>query len=196
MQTFIQRLAALPPLSPGSRAEPFEQNDVSAALWISIGDHTILLGADLENVPNAQRGWQAVLNSPALPVGKAAVVKIPHHGSHNAHSEDVWTRIIESAPLACLTTWSMGRKLPKKTDVKRILALTDKAFVTSALERRSQTQLAAIRKTLKESGTTISNRPRIAGQIRLRLNLTQNKPEWTYQFFEGARHLRELEAVL
>lgn len=193
-QTFIKRLAVIPPLLPGARAEPFERNDISVALWISVGDHKILLGADLENVPNPQRGWQAVLSSPALPSGKAAVVKIPHHGSDNAHSDQIWAQIIQSNPLASLTTWNRGRKLPKESDVARILSLTDTVFATSALERRSQVQLAAVRKTLKESGTTMYSRPKVSGHVRFRLELQAQNPAWTHQLFDGARHLRELEA--
>src|SRR5258708_21017703 len=65
VQVFIAALAAEPPTSPGKRVMPFAKNDVSVALWVSIGPHRVLLGADLENSIDPNRGWQAVLSSPA-----------------------------------------------------------------------------------------------------------------------------------
>ncbi len=194
-QVFIQRLAELPPLAPGARAEPFEENDISVAIWVSIKNYSILLGGDLENSSDAERGWKAVIASPAAVCGKAAVIKVPHHGSDNAHSEEVWEKLLEENPLACLTTWNRGKKLPKGTDAERILSLTNRAFITSALIRKPKKQLAAVEKTIKESGVILFSRPKASGHIRFRLDMSEDSPVWNYELFGDARALADLEKV-
>src|SRR5205823_5462056 len=70
-------LEYVPPLTP---------NEASVAAWISIGSTHILLGADLENPKDAERGWLAVLDDCSEWRGKSAeVFKVPHHGSADAY---------------------------------------------------------------------------------------------------------------
>ena len=171
VQAFITALATMPLIQSGQRVMPFSQNDVSVALWLSVGSHRLLLGADLEESGNEQRGWQAVLNSPAPLTGRASVIKIPHHGSHNGHYQPVWDTLLSTGPFAALTTWNRGRKLPTIADAKRILALTPNAFVTSSFERKSPKRPAAVERTLREAGIDIKAKQPSAAQIRLRLDL-------------------------
>jgi len=189
VHAFISSLAALPLLQPGQRVMPFSQNDVSVALWISVGQHRLLLGADLEESGNAQRGWQAVLNSPAPLKGRAAVIKIPHHGSRNGHHQPVWDTLLSTEPLAVLTTWNRGRKLPTIPDARRILALAPNAFVTSSFERKSPPRPVAVERTLREAGIDIKAKQPSAAQIRLRLDLSDSKSKWTTALFNGATAL-------
>ena len=48
VHAFVTSLATMPLTQSGQRVMPFSQNDVSVALWISVGSHRLLLGADLE----------------------------------------------------------------------------------------------------------------------------------------------------
>lgn len=181
VQAFITSLAAAPLIQPGRRVMPFSQNDVSVALWISVGPHNLLLGADLENSGDPQRGWQAVLNSPAPLAGCASFIKIPHHGSQNGHHQPVWDTLLSKEPFAALTTWNRGRKLPTIADATRILSLTPNAFVTSSFERKSPRRPAAVERTLREAGIDIKAKQPSAGQIRLRLDLSDSRANWTVE---------------
>ena len=169
VQAFLTTLASFSPVGPGQRVMPFEQNDVSVAVWISVGPHRLLLGADLENSASVYRGWQAVLNSPAAVSGRASFIKIPHHGSANAHHQHIWDTLLEDQPLAGMITWNWGRKLPTLADAKRILALTPRAFVTSSFDRRAPRRAGAVERTLGDAGITIRAKQAVAGQIRCRL---------------------------
>jgi hypothetical protein len=91
---FLARVALQMPRAKrpkGSLGSP-SPNDISVASLMEVGDAAILLGADLEN-GKASSGWNAVLNANRASAfgAKAAVYKIPHHGSKTAHNENVWT---------------------------------------------------------------------------------------------------------
>jgi beta-lactamase superfamily II metal-dependent hydrolase len=196
VQAFVATLASSPQVRPGQRVMPFEQNDVSVALWISVGPHRLLLGADLENSANVNRGWQAVLNSPAPLTGRASFIKIPHHGSANAHHQPVWNTLLEDQPLAAMTTWNRGRKLPTLPDAKRILALTPRAFVTSSFDRRAARRAVAVERTLGDAGITIRAKQPLAGHIRCRRDLSAASPDWRVDLFNDATKLQSLIALL
>ena len=191
VQTFLKRIAVLPPIPPGSRLEPFDENDVAVALWVSVGNRRILLGADLE-VCGAQRGWDAVLQSPAQLIGRASVFKIPHHGSPNADHAGVWQSLLDPNPMAALTTYNRGRKLPSADDVERILSRTPNAYVTSGLQRRASDQLHIVRKACRDFNIELHQRPKQVGHVRFRLRVARSG-QWKCDLFEGARHVRDLE---
>jgi beta-lactamase superfamily II metal-dependent hydrolase len=196
VNAFITSLATASLIQPGQRVMPFSQNDVSVALWVSVGSHRLLLGADLEESGNAQRGWQAVLTSPAGVTGRASVIKVPHHGSHNGHHQPVWDTLLIKEPLAALTAWNRGRKLPTIADARRILSLTPNAFVTSSFERKSPQRPAAVTRTLREAGIDIRAKLPSAAQIRLRLDLSDSGANWTADLFNEATRLDALTDLL
>ena len=104
-----------------------ERNHSAVVLWVKFNSIRALLGADLQETADTYTGWSAVLKSVVLPDGKATVFKIPHHGSANAHSDDVWSQLIDKEePIAIMTTYNRGKTpLPRDTDIERILQKTD-----------------------------------------------------------------------
>src|SRR5262249_47695351 len=138
---------------------PFEANDISVAIWLSAGPHRVLLGADLERHADPQRGWGAVLGSPVRPAGRASVYKVAHHGAANAHQDEVWSTLLAEAPIAALSTWNRGGKLPRSEDVARILALTPEAYVTSSLSRRHRPRPRMVESKVRERGAIIRAAP-------------------------------------
>jgi beta-lactamase superfamily II metal-dependent hydrolase len=115
---------------------PVQPNHVSVALHLEVGGRRILLGSDLEETGDPQIGWSAVLSSIGRPDASAGVFKVAHHGAQSGHSDAVWTEMVEPNPLALLTPFRWGRcRLPDADDRRRILALTDKAFITAHPER-------------------------------------------------------------
>ena len=75
-------------------------NHTSVVLWVEIGQHKILLGADLENTSNPKTGWTVILDESAVVSGKAGLYKVPHHGSENAHHNRVWSNLLSETPHA------------------------------------------------------------------------------------------------
>ena len=173
----------LPTLSP---------NAVAVALWVTAGDVTVLLGADLE-----KRGWISILQSDERPAGRASAIKVPHHGSQNAWEPGVWKDMLESEPFAVLTPWRRGgRALPRPRDAERILERTPNAWATAnagprgaAPPRRS----AAVRRTLRGSGIGLRRVPLSPGAIRLRRPLNSRTP-WTVEKFGTACRLADFAA--
>jgi hypothetical protein len=195
VQAFVSSLAGAPPIRPGRRIMPFEQNDVSVALWISVAPLYLLVGADLENSSDEQRGWHAVLHSPAPLAGRASFIKIPHHGSQNGHHQPVWDNLLVEDPFAALTTWNRGSKLPSISDVRRILSLTSHAFVTSSFVRNAPRHPSAVERTLREAGISIKASQPFAGQVRLRHELSKGA-NWTVELFNDATNLEKILTLL
>jgi Metallo-beta-lactamase superfamily len=197
-QAFLKQVAYAPRPDASQRAQPFDDNAVSVALWASVGPHRILLGADLETTNNPLTGWQAVLSSPSPLVGQASLLKIPHHGSYNGHHQPVWNTLLTPQPTAVLTTWDLGTKLPSQNDITRILNLTPDAFITSRVDRKPKSNRPqSVQKRLRElnkAGVRIHSRLPFAGHVRLRLDLSEPSPIWQVALFKDAVHLSKLAA--
>ncbi len=61
------------------------ENDASVALSVEVSGRRVLLGADVLSVPNAERGWKAIVDEWSGDL--CQIVKIPHHGAQGAHHE-------------------------------------------------------------------------------------------------------------
>lgn len=111
---------------------PRVTNEDSVALWLQFDDVGALLGADLEVTSDPARGWDAVLNLlEDPPHGLGAVIKVPHHGSANAHHDDVWSKMLQKKPVALVAPWRGGGKsLPTSEDLTRLCSLSGAVFVT------------------------------------------------------------------
>ncbi len=172
------------------RIPSISPNDVAVALWIRVGDVTVLLGSDLE-----KRGWVEILQNPIQPPGKASVFKVPHHGSENAHEPDVWKRMLEPNPFAVLTPWRKGnRSLPSKNDTQRILSCTKKAYATASIGPSASAPLRRtnmVDKSIRESGVKLRRLPMSPGGIRLRTKLG-SQTQWNIEKFGSACHLKNI----
>jgi beta-lactamase superfamily II metal-dependent hydrolase len=189
---FVRELAAqAAETTKGRWAMPFDENDVSVALWVSIGPHRVLLGADLTAYADQTRGWGAVLTSSAPLSGRAGIFKVPHHGSANAHHDGVWSTLLTQTPppLAALTTWNRGRKLPRASDIERLRQKTSRAHITSGLGRRNRDRPKMVANKARERGVKLLSAADRAGHIRHRLDLATATPEWSVQLFDDAMTL-------
>lgn len=168
----------IPSLSP---------NDVSVALWVKVGEVTVLLGSDLE-----KRGWTAVLENVAPIEGKASVFKVPHHGSEDAHEPGVWKQMLELEPHAVLTPWRRGnRTLPTQRDVNRILSHTPNAYATARIGSSTRVPVhraSMVRRTIRESGIQLRRLVMSPGFVRLRCPLASSA-QWKIETFGSACHL-------
>jgi len=73
-------------------------NHAAVVLWIEIGAHRILLGADLEFTADPLTGWSVILNNSQVTSDRAFFFKIPHHGSSSAHDAAVWSQLLSQWP--------------------------------------------------------------------------------------------------
>jgi hypothetical protein len=59
---------------------------------------------------------------------------VPHHGSRNAHNQDVWNLMLEASPVAVVTPYTGGTSpLPTVGDQKRLVRLTTNRAYSTAL---------------------------------------------------------------
>lgn len=133
-----------------------DPNMLAVALWIQSGARSVLLGADLLNGP-AGCGWSAVLETFA-PDGKANLIKIPHHGSPNAHMDEVWEQLVSDVPVAVVTPYR-GSQTPRPalSDVARLNRLTQHAYATAPTKMPSRS---------KKISSTASALQGLAGNVR------------------------------
>jgi beta-lactamase superfamily II metal-dependent hydrolase len=182
-----------PKLGSGKRRLiPLSPNNSSVVLLITIGRHSILLGADLEESSDSDCGWSVVLsNSTVLsnPPNLASAFKVPHHGSENAHCGEVWQKILTTQPFAVISPYRRGRKaLPSDTDLNRISSLTSNVFVTSqpvgGAARFTDRMVANFVKEATKGINAISSN---WGQVRLRKKISSADDSWEYALFGSAR---------
>ncbi len=132
---FIQRIGDFPVNSigkPKGRISEPSRNHLSVAMLLSIGNQGVLFGADLEQVADPQKGWNAVVVNRQNRQPRSHVFKIPHHGSYNAHNEDVWKKMVDRQPWSIVTPWRKGgSNLPRDTDVARLKGYSNNCYITS-----------------------------------------------------------------
>jgi hypothetical protein len=169
------------------RASPVQPNRASVALWVRRQGLAVLLGADLEQTPEANTGWTAVVSSTTRPKGVASLFKVPHHGSHTAHNAAVWTDMLIE-PTSVLTPWARGRRyLPTDSDVDRIVTLSKVAFSTAPPARRkAELRDPAVRRTVKETTKSFLRALPDMGMVRFR---SGDGKVWTRELFGSAAEL-------
>lgn len=171
---------------------PSGKNHAGVALWVSIGDRAVLLGADLEETGEEHTGWQVVVESTRRPRGKASVFKVPHHGSLTGYNNSVWTEMLSLNPIAVLSPYRLGGSvLPTAGGIAKICEHTQAAFITNKnLNRtRSVKRDRAVEKTLRELGLSPRKVDVGIGHIRLRARPTE---DWQVALFDEAGTLCEI----
>lgn len=168
-----------------TRAPAIRANETAVALLIKVGEHAVLLGADLEET---HKGWSAILASSGRPTEKSTLFKIPHHGSENGHHHDVWGNMLIPNPVALLTPYNRGTKLPRPSDINRIYQYTNKAFTTQTLSKPPKiNRPSLIDKTIKELGLTLEPINKSSGHIRARI--ASETSDWEIELYNGASTL-------
>ena len=142
-------------------------NKNAVVIWVSIGKFNILLGSDLEESGVIDRGWSAIVNSDEKPKGKASFYKIPHHGSKNAHHQEVWDTMLNGNPIAVLTPFN--KRVPSQNDIQRLCSLSRDVFSTALLKSNTRIKRdTAVEKQIKQTVNRITCNTSI-GQVRLRI---------------------------
>jgi hypothetical protein len=182
----------VPELRSGKNHLPRQKaNDVSVVLFLQAGDIRVLLGADLQSNTASDRGWRAVLASRARPQERAHVIKVPHHGSQNAHHPDVWRLMLEASPIALVTPYASGvDPLPTERDRARLATLANRAYCTAPSNGWTPPKKGQpVDRVIAEASRQIrAIDAKIPGHLRVRRRF-QGKSEFRIEMFNGAYQL-------
>ena len=198
-QDFLRSIGSLMPTGgqAKNRIPAVSPNELAVALWVRVGDVNVLLGSDLD-----KPGWMSILQSVARPTGRASVFKVPHHGSENAHEQDVWHKMLNLEPFAVLTPWRKGGKiLPRPEDVRRIQSFTPNAYVTARLgsswsaKSKASRRHSMVDKTVRESGVKFRQVSMSLGGVRLRRSISV-PGRWHVEMLESSCHLKDFNPAI
>ena len=194
MDSFLTYVSTLIPKErdPVKRPPSLSHNAVSAVLLVQTSDESVILGADLEENPGG--GWSTILTE-SLYFNESpptSLIKVPHHGSENADSSDLWLTFAADS-YAVLTPFNKGRKrLPSRTDVDRICARTANAYSTSTYRAMRLPRDRELERAVSSMGIKRLRSEPKTGHVRLRKMLNDPVGDWTVQLFKGADRLSEV----
>ena len=168
----IAKLIPCPKERPFRKAIPRpDQNHNSVVLFLNFNNEcNVLFGSDLEETDNSLMGWSFIVNSKNRPAGKSLFFKIPHHGSSNAHSDEVWKEMIENEAICFLTSKRGGKgSPPRESDIQRIKEFSNNLYSTSTPIPIRQKRSRTVERTMQ--GATIKRTPLNGeiGQIQIRV---------------------------
>jgi len=166
-------------------------NALSVAVQVSTPALDLLLKADLENANTDQFGWQAVLLSKLRTKRRSQFVKVGHHGSFNAHNDDVWDSMIESKPLSIVTPYSrLSEPLPKDSDVVRLMSRTDQLFATTWPPSRKPPRRRGIDADVASATKSRHAVNREPGFVRARFLLSDPSPIPKIEIYGSAKRMQ------
>jgi hypothetical protein len=162
----------------------------SVALFVKLGSHRAILGADLEvSATNSKIGWDDILNNSQSVDKKAAFFKIPHHGSQNAYHEKLWDDMLSNSTKSGLTPWNRGQKLPTLKMQEIYKNKSDELFITSNFSKGNPKKRdKATLKMMRDLNIELEEVPYKHGIIRARVNMA-NDTNWQIEIFGTATKL-------
>ena len=105
-------------------------NRASIVVSVTAGATRLLLGADLEHSAELNDGWFAII---AQHDGLGArALKVPHHGSPNADTPEMWSTMLLPNVVATIAPYSSGvTPRPSETDLQRLSSRTAHVYCTA-----------------------------------------------------------------
>ena len=165
-------LASLMPQAgePFRRFPDHSPNDLSVVVRVTYGDDAFVLGGDLEVLEDDRAGWRAILKND-LPFKKASAYKVSHHGSPNAHLDDIWTTILKPNAISVLAPYaSLKVPRPRLEDRDRIKALTNNVYCTKwPPSGNSYPRSKPVERSIRESAKQLVSVDQIPGHVRIRI---------------------------
>jgi hypothetical protein len=191
LQAMAEIAGLLPQEDSGKkRVVPPPSNRASMAIQVIVGERSLLLGADLQEVGVGVAGWTEIVNSPVRKPVKSELYKVAHHGSHNADHGKIWSELLVPGPVAVLTPFSKGRSpLPSTGDRTRIRGRTATSYLTSGrgagrIKRDGHTE-----KMLRGRSSTITRAEGPTGHVRARTAIGVPAADWVIELSEVAVQL-------
>ncbi len=169
-------------------------NAKSVVLYLKIGSHTVLLGADLEVSSNDNEGWHNIVLRSEVTDSKASLFKIPHHGSHNGFLVDVWQNLLLENPVAKMTPWNRGVTLPQMDMINLYAKYSDMLYITAdttVLGKKAKSRERTLEKLILEQNDTVREIKYRDGLIRSRIDLNDENATWQVITFGEAFHINK-----
>lgn len=162
-------------------------NNTSVVLWVRVGDHRILLGADLQRTTDPMTGWTVIVNESQAVRGKASVYKVAHHGAESSHDPDIWSKLLFDEPFALLSPYMVGGNyLPGEEDINRLASLTPHGYITARPSRKKYKASDRVVRDMVNAATKDIQTVNIGwGQVRLRRNI-ENSADYQVELFGDA----------
>lgn len=168
-----------------------DPNHTAIVLMLNLGNHRVLLGADLEE--EEVKGWSTIMTTSTIERDNISLIKVPHHGSSNAFHAPFWEKHISKECVSVLTPFASGSNPPPtRDDVARILSYTSNAYSAARIGSVSPAKLTnAFEKHVEEDGVQRRRRrePKM-GQVRLRRGHADSS--WSVQRFGNAVLLKDV----
>ncbi|BBO83480.1 hypothetical protein DSCO28_40460 [Desulfosarcina ovata subsp. sediminis] len=119
--------------SPIKNISDKDHNLISSAIWCKIDNLVMIFGSDLEKGSSKYSGWRGVLNNRDCPDLSSSYVKIPHHGSPNAYSTQIWQSFSNSNNVISVVTPynRSGSPRPDQKVLEKISEHSDSIYITS-----------------------------------------------------------------
>lgn len=164
-----------------------DPNEFAVAMWVTVGEVSMLLGADLTKGPQGC-GWSAVVARFA-PSTRASAFKIPHHGSPNAHHDTVWSHLLSDDVIALIAPYRMGhRPLPADSDIQRIRMMANAVYCSANPKSPALSkEVKRTRSALASLGATNIRFEGRTGQVRARR--PSGAEAWSVECFAPAMQL-------
>jgi hypothetical protein len=169
-----------------------KENDASVVLSVQVGEHHVLLGADLQVRSDRGFGWMAVVDGVASAAAGHQGYKVPHHGSANADHDEIWTRLLIPQPWAATTPFVSGRvRLPSARDCNRILSRTRACYLTAPpVPLKFRDPNRTVEKAVSEATLAAHFVPGKYGHVRLRKGIDEPvSATWRVEMFGHALRL-------
>ena len=180
--------------SPSKRIPEDSPNAKSVAVMVKIGNHRVILGADLEVSADTREGWVNILNCSQVIDKKSSLFKIPHHGSKNAYHVEIWNKLLEKKPVAELTPWNRGNGLPEAEMLITYCGHSDQLFMTSPHTNRKPKQRdRQIGKFIKKMHKKLEEVKYKKGIVRCRIDITNQDATWKINLEENAIHVNGVD---
>jgi hypothetical protein len=180
---------------PKRRLLSMTPNHSAVVLWVRAGNHSVLLGSDLEDTSDPNRGWKVILDSDTRPFGEASVFKVAHHGSANGDHERIWRDLLADEPCAVLTPFIKGNvKLPTVDDISRICSCTPNAYATASPNVRRRSRDKVVKRILEGAVRNMQPIETDMGHVRLRIKNSATSDPWNVELFGAATGLHRLAA--
>jgi beta-lactamase superfamily II metal-dependent hydrolase len=176
---------------------PKSPNSKSVVLYLKIGAHRAILGADLEVTNDNKEGWLNILDHAQSldKAKKASLFKIPHHGSINGYSDRIWIELLDNNPVSKITPWNKNYMLPTSEMLEKYCDHTDSLYITS-LEHENKNKPKnrdrSIEKMIKNMNFKIREVKFNLGIIRCRISMQNENDKWNISLHGHSTHVNPL----
>lgn len=169
-------------LEPLRNVRELRPNHTSIVLLVEIGELTLLLGSDLEELGVSDDGWSAIVNSRIKLKTGIEVFKIPHHGSSNGHNDQIWSDYIANGNISIVTPFHHGKtNIPTLEDLQRIHDGSGRTFISGASEEKKvKIEDRTKKNLLRKIGKAPYSVERKIGRVTLRKPMIKAS-EWDIQ---------------